>query len=146
MQRIVWCLALTLLSTVSTNEDLDHQFSGCWHNQLSSFLNIVVHIDGGITGSYQSSVSETGLQANGSLCGYHQGPQHPTFGFVVKWTSPNTKDSISVWTGQFFKGPEGEILETVWLFRSSVDKERNNWDATKVGQDYFFRYVGTCPV
>ncbi|XP_072345460.1 avidin-related protein 4/5-like [Scyliorhinus torazame] len=140
---------LTLIASVaafSVDQNLGVDFAGCWQNELGSILKINLDENGSISGEYVSDVSETGHRANGNMVGYHQATPEPTFGFVVRWTCPGCTGSVSVWTGQYFKQNNVETLETMWLFRTTVMAKANNWEATRVGQDVFKRFPGSCPV
>ncbi|XP_074022390.1 avidin-like [Numenius arquata] len=116
--------------------------TGRWFNDLGSNMTIyTVDEEGEFTGSYTTAVSDTADKIQPSpLVGFqHSVTQNrqPTFGFTVKWTF---SDSITVFTGQCFVDECGnEVLKTMWLMRSYVDNMKDDWKATRVGNNTFFR-------
>ncbi|XP_072887150.1 avidin-like [Hemitrygon akajei] len=108
--------------------------AGCWTNELGSTANILMDEDGTLRGTYRSAVSRTGKQVEGVLIGTQVHIAHPTFGFVVKWTTDSVLGAVSVWTGEIF----GDQMKTVWLERSPSTPE-TNWAATLTGTDIFTR-------
>ncbi|NXK17076.1 AVID protein, partial [Arenaria interpres] len=116
--------------------------TGDWKNDLGSNMTIETEDeDGKFTGSYNTSVSDTRNKIQPSpLVGFQHvvtESRQPTFGFTVQWSFT---DSITVFTGQCFVGEDGkEVLKTMWLLRSRVDSMKDDWKATRVGSDTFFR-------
>ncbi|NXQ34677.1 AVID protein, partial [Alaudala cheleensis] len=88
---------------------------------------------GDFTGIYNTAVSATTRKIEQSpLVGSQHLPDQqkdqPTFGFTVNWSF---SDSITVFTGQCFVDKHGkEVLKTMWLLRSRVDKYGDDWKAT----------------
>ncbi|XP_072887151.1 avidin-like [Hemitrygon akajei] len=117
--------------------------TGCWTNELGSTANIMMDEDGTLQGIYRSAVSRTGTQAEGELIGFQVDIAHPTFGFVVKWTTESVRGNVTAWTGQMFVAEGTQTLKTMWLLRSgsSVD---GNWAATLTGTDIFTRCIVKC--
>ncbi|XP_006007099.1 avidin-like isoform X2 [Latimeria chalumnae] len=115
---------------------------GTWKNELGSTLQVdQVGYSGRISGSYVTIVVDTKTQKKsnytGSVAGLQQKTDEPTFGFIVKWSFV---DSSTAWVGQCFQNQTGgEVLETIWLLRSPVTKQADNWKGTKVGSDFFYR-------
>ncbi|XP_015684849.1 avidin [Protobothrops mucrosquamatus] len=66
----------------------------------------------------------------------HQGLQ-PTFGFTVSW---KVTESTAVFVGQCHVDRSGkDHLKTTWLLREKVGSEANDWGATRVGPNTFYR-------
>ncbi|NXV09353.1 AVID protein, partial [Cettia cetti] len=108
--------------------------TGAWVNDLGSNMTIkIVNANGDFTGIYCTAVSATTKKIKVSPL---QGSQHlpdqlnqPTFGFTVHWSF---SDSITVFTGQCFVDDDGkEVLKTMWLLRSHMDKRGDDWKATR---------------
>ncbi|KAI1240204.1 hypothetical protein IHE44_0011660 [Lamprotornis superbus] len=117
--------------------------TGRWVNDLGSNMTIEpVNANGDFAGSYHTAVTATTNEIKVSpLQGSMQkGPNQkgqPTFGFTVNWSF---SDTTSVFTGQCFVDDDGkEILKTMWLLRSYVDKIEDDWKATWVGYNVFER-------
>ncbi|NP_001106405.1 avidin precursor [Xenopus tropicalis] len=131
-------VALALYGCICT-EAQKCNLQGQWRNKLGSNLIIEsVSQNGEFTGTYFTSVSLTNSTIRISpLTGYQKLTEKPTFGFTVHWAF---SDSITVWTGQCFLNEKGEeILHTMWLLRSSQEKEQDNWTGTRVGGNTFTR-------
>ncbi|KAK6479829.1 avidin-like [Huso huso] len=115
---------------------------GNWTNELGSNMTIVKPTPGTIfTGSYFTAVTvENGTVIKESFLYGAEDDQHsdqPVFGFVVNWSFTV---SISDFIGQCFVDGEGvEKLETMWLLRAKADSSGDNWKATRVGSNLFFR-------
>ncbi|XP_043918549.1 avidin-like [Protopterus annectens] len=117
--------------------------SGKWENQHKSILTItnVKESTGTLMGNYVTivSVKGNGTTANpeSALYGVQDRGEQPTFAFTVDWSFAESK---TAWVGQCFVDNKGrETLETVWVLRSKVDKQSDNWKATRVGMDTFKR-------
>ncbi|NXB44521.1 AVID protein, partial [Leucopsar rothschildi] len=116
--------------------------TGEWKNDLGSNMTIYdIKENGNFSGMYLTAVAATKREI---LASPLRGSQHlpnqqnqSTFGFTVHWSFTNT---TSVFTGQCFVGENGkEILKTMWLLRSYVDKMEDDWKATLVGYNIFER-------
>ncbi|NXO29319.1 AVID protein, partial [Cisticola juncidis] len=107
--------------------------TGLWVNDLGSNMTITsMNANGDFTGFYYTAVSATTkkIKVSPVLGSQHVPAQlkQPTFGFTVHW---NFSDSITVFTGQCFMDDEGkEVLRTMWLQRSHMDKHGDDWKAT----------------
>ncbi|XP_032094669.1 avidin-like [Thamnophis elegans] len=96
---------------------------------------------GVFSGSYLTAVAATDNTIRASpLQGIqHQADQRaqPTFGFTVNW---NFSESTTVFVGQCFLDEDGEEqLKTTWLLRVEVGSVAEDWGATRVGTDTFYR-------
>ncbi|XP_067831661.1 transmembrane protein 223 [Heptranchias perlo] len=121
--------------------------TGCWRNDVNSFMNILVERPGQISGRFRSLLSDGSASAEGTITGFYQESEWPTFGIVVKWAIPENIGSITVWTGQYFNFDHSETLQTMWLLRSSaIGTVYNNWNTTRVGTNVFVRHVGDCEI
>ncbi|NXU59304.1 AVID protein, partial [Turnix velox] len=109
--------------------------SGRWVNELGSNMTIGgLNTKGEFSGTYHTAVTSTN---NKILLSPLQGSQHRinqknqnqvTFGFTVNWSF---SESTTVFTGQCFMDENGkEVLKTMWLLRSRVDKIEDDWKAT----------------
>ncbi|XP_014730945.1 PREDICTED: avidin-like [Sturnus vulgaris] len=116
--------------------------TGQWKNDLGSNMTIkILNVNGDFSGIYHTAVAATTKKILPSPL---QGSQHlpnqqnqSTFGFTVHWSFTNT---TTVFTGQCFVDDHGkEILKTMWLLRSYVDKIEDDWKATLVGYNVFER-------
>ncbi|XP_068032374.1 avidin-like [Anomalospiza imberbis] len=115
--------------------------TGQWKNDLGSNMTIYeVKENGDFTGKYLTAVSDFPLKIKESpLLGFQHLPSQlnqPTFGFTVNWSFT---DTISVFTGQCFVEKNQEVLKTMWLLRSHVEKRGDDWKATRVGYNTFKR-------
>ncbi|NXR49371.1 AVID protein, partial [Hippolais icterina] len=119
---------------------LQCSLTGRWVNDLGSNMTIKNLFANDFTGTYYTAVSATGKIEPSPLLGSQHPPNErnqPTFGFTVHWTFAN---SITVFTGQCFVEDNGrEVLKTMWLLRSHVDKSGDDWKATTVGTNVFTR-------
>ncbi|NWT96488.1 AVID protein, partial [Urocynchramus pylzowi] len=114
--------------------------TGQWKNDLGSNMTIYeVNEDGDFSGKYLTAVSDSSSEIRESpLLGFQHPPDEsqPTFGFTIRWNFTNT---ISVFTGQCFEEGNREVLKTMWLLRSRVENIKNDWKATRVGYNTFWR-------
>ncbi|XP_015686427.1 avidin-related protein 1-like [Protobothrops mucrosquamatus] len=113
--------------------------SGSWKNDLNSTMESnSVSNTGVFIGVYKTAVSGSGKPVPPSpLQGIqHQGLQ-PTFGFTVSWI---LTESTAVFVGQCLVNNSGkDHLKTTWLLREKVGSAANDWGATRVGTDTFYR-------
>ncbi|XP_054507998.2 avidin-related protein 7-like [Agelaius phoeniceus] len=117
------------------------KLTGHWQNDLGSNMTIYeVKENGDFTGKYLTAVAVSPLKiVESPLLGSQQLQylSQPTFGFTVHW---NFSDSISVFTGQCFVDKDGkEVLKTMWLLRLHSEKLADDWKATLVGYNIFWR-------
>ncbi|XP_070792138.1 avidin-like [Pituophis catenifer annectens] len=115
--------------------------TGNWTNDLASTMQINnVSNTGAFSGIYQTAVSDSGNPIWPSpLQGVQGQGTQPVFGFTIKW---NFTESISVFVGQCFLDADGkEQLNTTWLLRNMMDSRKDDWKATRVGTNTFYRTV-----
>ncbi|NWV06565.1 AVID protein, partial [Ptilonorhynchus violaceus] len=136
---LVFCLALGAHSLPAKKCNL----TGSWVNDLGSNITIItVDANGDFSGFYSMAVSAfprpiENSPLRGSQHLTNPGNQQPTFGFTVHWSF---SDTITVFTGQCFVDKnQKEILKTTWLLRLRMNKFGDNWKATLVGSNDFFR-------
>ncbi|XP_032860961.1 avidin-like [Tyto alba] len=142
VQAIPFLLVLSLALVAPGHSARKCVLTGKWVNDLGSNMTIgALNGKGEFAGSYHTAVTATMNEIQVSPL---QGSQHntnqksqPTFGFTVNWSF---SDSVTVFTGQCFVDDEGkEVLKTMWLLRSHVDKISDDWKATRVGINTFTR-------
>ncbi|XP_032070285.1 avidin-like [Thamnophis elegans] len=113
--------------------------SGNWTNDLASTVLFgSVSNTGVFSGVYQTAVSSSGNPIPPSpLQGIQHQRDNATFGFTVYW---NASKSVTVFAGQCFVVEGGkELLKTVWLLRAEAASREDDWGATKVGTNTFYR-------
>ncbi|XP_032094682.1 avidin-like [Thamnophis elegans] len=113
--------------------------SGNWTNDLASTVLFgSVSNTGVFSGVYQTAVSSSGETIPPSpLQGIQHQRDNATFGFTVYW---NASKSVTVFAGQCFVVEGGkELLKTVWLLRAEAASREDDWGATKVGTNTFYR-------
>ncbi|XP_070599823.1 avidin-like [Erythrolamprus reginae] len=116
--------------------------SGRWVSDQGSKMVISDSGNSGVfSGSYMTAMTTTDAVIRPSPL---QGVQHPvarraqpTFGFTVNWSFT---ESTTVFVGQCFLDADGvEHLKTTWLLREEVGSVAEDWAATRVGTDTFYR-------
>ncbi|XP_058026360.1 avidin-like [Ahaetulla prasina] len=116
--------------------------AGNWVNDQGSKMVISDSNNSGVfSGSYLTAMAATDNIIRPSPL---QGVQHqvdqraqPTFGFTVNWSFA---ESTTVFAGQCFLDEDGEEqLKTTWLLRAEVGSVAEDWGATRVGTDTFYR-------
>ncbi|XP_034297789.1 avidin-related protein 3-like isoform X3 [Pantherophis guttatus] len=115
--------------------------TGNWTNDLASTMQISnVSNTGAFSGIYQTAVSDSINPIRPSpLQGVQGQGAQPVFGFTIKW---NFAESISVFVGQCFLDADGkEQLNTTWLLRNMMESRKDDWKATRVGTNTFYRTV-----
>lgn len=114
--------------------------AGTWYSELGARIELVVHPDGRLNGTYSSAVGD----ASGTfeIIGVtddetYQGNR--CFGLVVLWrNSLCNLHSVTVWSGQYQIIDGQEVLTTTWLLtKETVPK--HDWLSTMVGTDVFYR-------
>lgn len=109
---------------------------GTWYNELGSVLT-VASSGASITGTYQTAVGNA--QGIYDLVGSINSDTDPAVGWVVLWSNQyGDSNSLTCWAGQYFSDSDPEALITMWLLRTETT-EGQNWAATQVGEDVFYR-------
>ncbi|XP_071785569.1 avidin-like [Asterias amurensis] len=113
---------------------------GTWYNELGSkvIINAVGPL-GVFSGEYHTAVETddddippTPLVGKTAVTG-----ENDTFGMTVVWQGGS---SVTSWTGQLHVCGGEETLMTTWILASKVETCKENWEAYRIGQDYFKRY------
>ncbi|XP_039224957.1 avidin-related protein 2-like [Crotalus tigris] len=129
----------TFAAPQNSEPDAKCSLTGSWKNDLNSTMEIKSANNTGVfRGVYRTAVSDTTskIQPSPLLAVQHLGDQ-PVFGFTVNW---NFTESITVFVGQCLVGEDGkEQLKTTWLLRDKVESAADDWAATRVGTDTFWR-------
>ncbi|XP_039224956.1 avidin-like isoform X2 [Crotalus tigris] len=129
----------TFAKTQNSERAAKCSLRGTWKNDLNSTMEIKsVSNTGVFSGLYKTAVSSSGKPVPSSPL---QGIQHlgsqPTFGFTVSW---KVTESTAVFVGQCLMDENGkEQLKTTWLLRAKVRSAAEDWGATRVGPNIFYR-------
>ncbi|WP_274917947.1 avidin/streptavidin family protein [Streptomyces sp. WZ-12] len=113
--------------------------TGTWYNQLGSTFVVTADADGGLTGTYDSTVGNA--EKRYVLTGrYDTAPATDGSGTALSWTVSWRNDyrnahSATAWSGQYFGGTDARIA-TQWLLASGTTTA-NEWQSTLVGHDAF---------
>ena len=112
-------------------------FTGVWHNQRESRMEIVMDEEGRLSGTYTTIIGGPGGQPySRALVGQARGDQVV---FYVDF-SPY---SMTAWVGQLLDTySEGEVLETTWLNTLNVrpgDEKEDGWTGIRNGGSSFRR-------
>ncbi|XP_040185721.1 avidin-related protein 4/5-like [Rana temporaria] len=138
MKGVVLCVVL--LSVYCSDVQGKHcNLTGVWLNTLGSVLTL--HMDGPhLGGSLRSFVklSKGGDEMTGKIIGELIGVvgkgKEPTFSLSISWKGGET---VTAWVGQCFIKPHCPYLHSMWLLRSQSTEEED-WQATRIGEDYFY--------
>jgi hypothetical protein len=116
-------------------EAFSHPLEGRWYNQLGSELNIDVHDNATIRGTYRPGAGSVAGNMYPVAGSYDPHPSGSTtvLGFVVDWTEVH---SVTVWSGQYHHD-DGSIRMT-WLMATETEVG-DEWKSTFVGHDVFRR-------
>lgn len=113
--------------------------TGTWYNQLGSTFTVSTTADGGLVGTYESTVgnAENRYVATGR---YDSQPATDGSGTALGWTVAwrnryRNAHSATTWSGQYFGGTH-ERITTQWLLTSGTTTA-NEWRSTLVGHDAF---------
>lgn len=110
--------------------------TGIWINQLNSKMDLKDDGEGGLTGTYTSTVGRFhGISF--ALKGSYDSRPHArvAIGFVVGWIDEgHNANSVTTWCGQL-DSPNEHIIETQWLLTAGGALEK--WQSTLVGHDQF---------
>jgi len=111
------------------------RLAGVWSNQLGSRLLLEVDADGRLSGSMHSSVG--GVAGEHPLSGFARssGEGRGVIGFVVAWDQTS---SVTSWSGHY--DLRTGTISVNWLLTGN-EFDENEWQATRVGHDHFWRDV-----
>ncbi|XP_069785466.1 avidin [Narcine bancroftii] len=114
--------------------------SGIWWNDLGSVFHLSEAENLTLNGRYQTAVEatvgEAGPNNQAPVIGIRHGAKEPTFTMSTAWAG----GSITSWVGQCLILDDGhQILKTMWMLRSPVASLHDDWKATRIGQDTFYR-------
>lgn len=109
-------------------------FSGVWHNQLGSTMDLTIS-GSDVTGTYTSSVSSGGVAVSGPISGFINGD---LIGFSVLWPSA----AITAWVGQLVVESNVDTIKTLWQMTTNVPDAQEPtglWASIYAGADTFVR-------
>lgn len=119
----------------------EHELDGRWSNQQGSILELEVHGDGWISGTFRAASDGTSYRpyrVSGTYTVRQDGGRG-VVGSVVGWPQAG---SITVWTGEY--DPQRDELRTSWLMMAPSDQvgsaESDELTAS-VGGEIFRRLV-----
>ena len=119
--------------------------TGVWANELNSAMSLVEQPDFGLVGTYHSMVGrDHGFRA---LAGrtHVQDERKQILGFAVCFeiAEPGPdygRPSVCAWSGWKETNEAGlEVLKTHWLLTVNSADSRDEWGATRIGEDTFLR-------
>jgi hypothetical protein len=122
---------------------------GDWFNELGSQMTIVLDANNPrlFHGSYHTAVG-TAQERKYDLVGSHDiaGADSETLGWVVTYDPPDAAaagepangPTTCAWSGQAQVIGDMPYLVTTWVLTGAVPREEN-WTATTIGTNYFFR-------
>uniref|UniRef100_A0A8D0GUJ7 Avidin n=1 Tax=Sphenodon punctatus TaxID=8508 RepID=A0A8D0GUJ7_SPHPU len=138
---VPYCLEVLLCLLVATSPAVagSCNITGIWLNSLGSVLQLTTTEGNMIRGAFTTTVEEStgaaGSSMLGNVFGVRSASAEPTVAFSVLWAG----GSVCTWAGQCFWKQNQQVLKTIWLLRSSVGSEAENWAATRIGEDSFYK-------
>jgi hypothetical protein len=112
-------------------------FSGKWHNEHDSEMELQVAADGRVTGKYQTGVGSPTPSEQFDLVGFAKGDQ---LSFTVDFSKYGT---LTAWVGQHTINKQGaEEINTMWHLSENVpdaDEKDKMWNSVTDGADFFWR-------
>jgi hypothetical protein len=110
-------------------------FSGRWHNQNGSELELQVAVDGRVSGWFRSAVGSVRHDRAFPLVGWRSGD---LIGFCVSFAD----SGLAAWTGQHTVSGTLERIETLWHLAHDIPAESEPkwlWSSVRSGADHFVR-------
>jgi len=110
-------------------------FSGRWHNQNGSELELSVAADGQLGGWFRSAVGSVRHERKFPVVGWRNGD---LIGFCVSFEDAG----VAAWTGQHTVEKGLEKIETLWHLAHDIPAEaepRWLWSGVRSGADRFTR-------
>jgi hypothetical protein len=113
--------------------------NGNWYNEYGSVAILTADGNGGLTGTYQSTVGDAKgtYPLSGRYLSTEQSGHGIALGWSVSWSNQyQNACSVTAWCGQLFD--YFQRMTTTWLL-SSETTPLELWQSTLVGQDVFTR-------
>lgn len=116
---------------------MEIDFSGTWHNQHASEMDITVHADGTISGKYRTGVGSPTSAEEFALVGFVSDDlivfsvNFGKYGSMTSWSGQHTKDKAEV-----------ERILTMWHLAKNIPNEHEDkklWAGVWSGCDTFLR-------
>lgn len=111
-------------------------FSGTWHNQLGSRMEVTVTADGGVSGTYYTGAGSPTPEEPFPMTGF---VSNDVVAFSVNF---GKYGSLTTWTGQAAGAAGAESITTLWHMSVDVpepNEPKNLWRAIWAGTDTFRR-------
>jgi Avidin family len=119
--------------------------TGIWANELNSAMSLVEQPDQTLAGTYHSTVGrDHGFRALAGRTSLQDGRKQ-VLGFSVCFdiAEPGPdygRSSVCDWSGwKETNGAGLEVLKTHWLLTVNRAETRDEWGATRIGEDTFLR-------
>jgi hypothetical protein len=111
------------------------EFTGRWHNQNGSELELQVAADGRVSGWFRSAVGSVRHDRTFAVAGWRSGD---LIGFCVSFA----ESGVASWAGQHTVSGGLEKIETLWHLAHDVPAESEPkwlWAGVRSGADRFVR-------
>ncbi len=112
-------------------------FSGKWHNQHASEMNLTINSHGRVIGKYATGVGAPTPSEQFDLVGFVSGD------LIVFSVDFGKYDSMTSWSGQLTLDKDGrEKVETLWHLAKNIpdsEEPQKLWAAIWSGCDTFYR-------
>lgn len=112
----------------------DHILDGHWRNERGSVLELEVHDDGRITGSFRLGSDGSAYRPYRVTGTYTLRPEgaRGVVGSLIGWPRSNT---VTVWTGEY--DPASDLLRTSWLMTTGPGRSPD--EVASIGGQIFRR-------
>lgn len=119
----------------------DRELDGRWTNGQGSLLDLEVHTDGWVTGTFRAASDGSSYRPYRVTGAYTERPEggRGVVGSVLGWPRA---DSVTVWTGEY--DPRRDELRTSWLMTTAAD--RADQDGLPVGGEVFRKAAAHPPM
>ena len=115
---------------------MDVDFSGKWHNQHNSELDITASDDGTVSGTFHTAVGSPGPAEGFPLTGFVCGD------LITFSVSFGKFQSVTAWAGQHTVEDGVEEIETMWHLAVNIEDRAEKdwlWSGIRSGADTFLR-------
>lgn len=115
---------------------MDIDFSGTWHNQHGSQLNLTIGDGGRVTGAFHTAVGTPSPAEGFPLAGFVLGD------LITFSVSFGRYQSVTAWTGQHTVEDGVEKIDSMWHLAVNIeDREEKDWlwAGIRAGADVFLR-------